>query len=72
MFLAYYAVYVAYLLLAAADHDALPAFSTAMLVFVVPLTVLTLVVTAAYELGVRRERLRAGSAPPTGPGRSGG
>jgi cation:H+ antiporter len=72
LFLAYYAAYVGYLLLAAGDHEALPAFSTVMLAFVVPLTVLTLAVTASYELGVRRERLRAGSAPPTAPGRSDG
>lgn len=72
LFLAYYVAYVSYLLLAAGEHEALPAFSTVMLAFVVPLTVLTLAVTASYELGVRRERLRAGSAPPTAPGRTDG
>jgi cation:H+ antiporter len=72
LFLAYYAAYVSYLLLAAGEHEVLPAFSTVMLAFVVPLTVLTLAVTVSYELGVRRERLRAGSAPPTEPGRSAG
>jgi cation:H+ antiporter len=44
VFVAYYAAYVAYLILAAQQHDALPAFSTAMMSFVVPLTVVTLVV----------------------------
>jgi cation:H+ antiporter len=72
VFLAYYAAYVAYLLLAAARHEALPAFSTVMLGFVVPITVLTLAVTVAYELGVHRERVRAGSAPPREPGRTDG
>jgi cation:H+ antiporter len=44
VFLAYYVAYVAYLVLAAQQHDALQAFSGAMLGFVVPLTVVTLVV----------------------------
>ena len=44
LFLGYYVAYVAYLILAAQQHDALPWFSTAMLSFVVPLTVVTLVV----------------------------
>lgn len=44
VFVAYYAAYVAYLILAAQAHDALPAFSAAMMSFVIPLTVVTLVV----------------------------
>jgi cation:H+ antiporter len=44
VFLGYYVAYVAYLILAAQQHDALPAFSGLMLGFVVPLTLLTLVV----------------------------
>lgn len=44
VFLGYYAAYTAYLILAAQQHDALPAFSKTMLGFVVPLTVVTLVV----------------------------
>jgi len=56
VFLAYYVAYVAYLLLAAADHDALPAYSAVMLGFVVPITVLTLAVLVAYEIGLRRGR----------------
>lgn len=46
LFLGYYLAYTGYLLLKAADHDALPAFSLAMMVFVVPLTVVTLVVVS--------------------------
>jgi len=42
LFLAYYAIYTAYLILAAQQHDALPMFSHAMLWFVIPLTVVTL------------------------------
>jgi len=44
VFLGYYAAYVAYLILRAQEHDALAAYSTAMLSFVVPLTVVTMVV----------------------------
>ena len=44
VFLFYYAAYVAYLILATQQHAALGAFSMAMLGFVVPITVLTLVV----------------------------
>jgi cation:H+ antiporter len=44
VFVAYYAAYVAYLILAAQQHDALPTFSAVMLGFVVPITVITLVV----------------------------
>ncbi len=43
VFLGYYVAYVAYLILAAQQHDALPHFSSAMLSFVVPLTLVTLV-----------------------------
>lgn len=49
VFLAYYVAYVAYLVLAAQQHAALGAFSGAMLSFVLPLTVITLVV-----LGMRK------------------
>jgi cation:H+ antiporter len=41
--LAYYVAYVAYLIMAAQQHDALSFFSTAMLSFVVPLTIVALV-----------------------------
>ena len=44
VFLAYYAAYVAYLVLAAQQHAALGMFSSAMLSFALPLTVITLVV----------------------------
>jgi cation:H+ antiporter len=44
VFVGYYVAYVAYLILAAQQHDALPAYSAAMLSFVIPLTVITLIV----------------------------
>jgi cation:H+ antiporter len=44
VFLGYYAAYTAYLILAAQAHAALATYSTTMMGFVVPLTVVTLVV----------------------------
>lgn len=45
VFIAYYAAYVAYLVLAAQQHDALPEYSNIMLSYVMPITVVTLVVS---------------------------
>ncbi|MCE2907218.1 MAG: calcium/sodium antiporter [Burkholderiaceae bacterium] len=45
VFVGYYVAYVAYLILAAQQHDALASFSGVMMSFVVPLTIVTLVVT---------------------------
>ena len=45
VFVGYYVAYVGYLILSAQAHDALPLYSNAMLGFVVPLTVVTLVVS---------------------------
>ena len=44
VFLAYYVAYVAYLILATQQHAALGSFSTAMMTFVIPITVVTLIV----------------------------
>ena len=44
IFLLYYIAYTGYLVLKAAAHDSLPAFSAVMLEFVLPLTLLTLVI----------------------------
>jgi cation:H+ antiporter len=44
VFLLYYVAYVVYLILAAQKHAALDSFSAVMMSFVVPLTVITLVV----------------------------
>jgi cation:H+ antiporter len=49
MFVLYYAAYVAYLILASQAHDALPAFSFAMLSFVIPLTLVTLIVVTVRD-----------------------
>lgn len=44
IFLAYYIAYTTYLIMAAQDHNALEAFSTMMLSFILPITVVTFVV----------------------------
>ena len=58
LFLGYYAVYVSYLILAATQHMALPAYSATMLGFVLPLTVVTLIVLLA-----RHRTLPTAAAP---------
>lgn len=54
VFLGYYIAYTVFLVLLAAEHDALPAFSLAMIGFVAPLTAITLVMTAVRHF--RRSR----------------
>jgi cation:H+ antiporter len=54
LFLAYYAAYTLYLILDSADHDALPEFSAMMGLFVIPLTLVTLVVLTVRALKGRR------------------
>ena len=49
VFLIYYVVYVAYLVLAATQHDALQSFSASMLGFVLPLPGVTLLVVWAQH-----------------------
>lgn len=51
VFVFYYIAYVTYLILAAQEHDALQAYSGVMLGFVVPLTVVTLVVAVSRPGG---------------------
>jgi len=57
VFVLYYAAYVTYLILATQQHGALGTFSTAMMSFVIPITVITLVVV------LLRRGKRPGSAP---------
>lgn len=49
LFLGYYVAYTLYLILAATEHDALPEFSSAMMYFVVPLTIVTLAIVLFRE-----------------------
>lgn len=50
VFLGYYIAYTAYLVLDAAEHDALPLFSNIMFLFVIPITALTLAVLVARAI----------------------
>lgn len=63
LFLVYYASYVVYLILDASQHDALPLFSSVMLLFVVPLTALTLLVLVVRERRQHR-KAEAGNVQP--------
>jgi cation:H+ antiporter len=58
VFLGYYVAYVAYLVLAAGSSAALAPLSTAMLSFVIPITLLTIGVSLARELRRRKVRER--------------
>ena len=54
LLLGYYIAYTLYLVLAASHHDALPFFSAAMLYFVIPLTVITIIVVVLGEIRSRK------------------
>ncbi|HEX7708931.1 MAG TPA: calcium/sodium antiporter [Thermoanaerobaculia bacterium] len=54
LFLAYYVVYAGFLILAASQHAALEPLSRTMWTFVLPLTVITIVVSTGRELRARR------------------
>ncbi len=59
VFLGYYAAYLAYLILAAQRHESLPAFSAAMLSYVIPLTVITVVVSVVRHQTMAPESRRS-------------
>jgi len=54
LFFGYYVAYIFYLILGAAQHDALPTFSAVMITFVLPLTVVTLVVVTVRAMRAAR------------------
>lgn len=51
VFLAYHAAYVTYLIMSAQEHAALPTYSAVMMGFVIPLTVISLVVSLIRRSG---------------------
>jgi cation:H+ antiporter len=63
VFLLYYIAYTAYLFLASAQHEALPLFSGIMLVFVLPLTLLTFALVVLREIRGRRARASVAEDP---------
>ncbi|MQS07566.1 calcium/sodium antiporter [Streptomyces alkaliphilus] len=56
LFLALYAAYTAFVVLAATQHDALEGFTTVMAWFVLPLVAVTLIAVTAHEIGLHRGR----------------
>jgi cation:H+ antiporter len=56
LFLALYAAYLLYLVLASTEHDAASGFTTIMLWFVLPLVAVTLIAVTAYEIALYRRR----------------
>jgi cation:H+ antiporter len=54
LFLGYYVAYTLYLLLTATEHAALPYFRGVMLLFIIPLTVITLAVSVARSIRADR------------------
>jgi cation:H+ antiporter len=63
LFLAYYTAYMAYLLLAAQQHDLLDTYGTAMITVVLPLTAITLAVFAARHWRAQGRENTADSGP---------
>jgi cation:H+ antiporter len=61
LFLVYATAYTAYLVLDAARHELQDELAAAMLLFVLPLTILTLVVVLAAELRQRRASAAPGA-----------
>jgi cation:H+ antiporter len=68
VFLLYYVAYTAYLILNTGAHDVLPAFSAVMLEFVIPITLLTLVIAyvryAAKQCTTAQAHQCRGENPP--------
>lgn len=60
VFVGYYVAYVSFLVLAGTRHEALAGFSTAMMAFVVPVTVITVGISVAREVRGRRRTAAAG------------
>ncbi|MEA5512325.1 calcium/sodium antiporter [Crocosphaera sp. UHCC 0190] len=56
LFLSYYAAYATYLILHSTNHDSLQIFSTVMLFFVIPITVLTLTILTLHSLRKRHRQ----------------
>jgi len=50
LFLFYYLAYIMYLIFHSAQHKTLPVFSMVMMAFVIPITILTLLITTLYSL----------------------
>ena len=58
LFTFYYFAYTSYLILDAINHDSLPLYTTVMLFFIIPLTVITLITVALQERQSKRKNIR--------------
>jgi len=56
LFVALYLSYLAYVVLAATEHDAVTGFSVVMLWFVLPLIAVTVIALTAYEIRIHRKK----------------
>jgi len=65
LFVVLYGAYLAYVVLASTQHDALEGFTTVMLWFVLPLVAVTLIAVTSYEFGVHRGRKTARKDSPS-------
>jgi cation:H+ antiporter len=63
LFLGYWFAYTAYVILLAADHDALPEYSLVMTMFVLPITAITLIVLMLRTLRRNRRMWDSGARP---------
>ncbi|TVR75060.1 MAG: sodium:calcium antiporter [Sphaerobacteraceae bacterium] len=66
LFLGYFVAYTAYLVLRSQDHEVLPEYSQIMLAFVIPLTVITLIVLSLHAIHTRRKERTALNGPDPG------
>ncbi len=56
VFMAYYGVYATYLILDSTKHDGLPIFSNVLMLFILPITILTIIVITTREIRHRRSQ----------------
>ncbi len=56
VFMAYYGVYATYLVLDSTQHDSLSIFSNVLMLFILPITILTILVITSREIRHRRSR----------------
>jgi cation:H+ antiporter len=59
LFLGYYISYLVYLILESTQHDTLPVFSTVMLAFIIPITVVTFITVTLRSIRANRKNAAA-------------
>jgi cation:H+ antiporter len=57
LFFCYYLAYMAYLIIGSKHHDILPVFSYVMMVFVIPITILTLIIISIRSILSNKKRV---------------